>query len=91
MIGDFILHGVDEFAALPWDKLDPEECTQEWTFSEGGYGLEKETITISFFEGEIRHIWVLPSAIEAMFRIHSKCEAQNAIRKVKIALEIYDD
>lgn len=39
-----IVHPVEEFASLPWDKLDPEKCGWDWSFCWGGYGNDENTV-----------------------------------------------
>jgi hypothetical protein len=85
---DWVVHKLEEFPQLPWDKLDPQECSKDWSFGRGGHGFDNKTYTISMYEGDICHIWPLPAPIAAMIEMHSSVAVEEALRQVRVALHI---
>lgn len=73
-----IVHLVDEFASLPWGKLDLSRCGLDWTigrgfFGEGVYHLvvhteDRETDTWISSE-----YWELPTALGAIIAYLRDC------------------
>jgi hypothetical protein len=84
MIGD-VIDKADEFDKLPWNQLDPERCTKDWSFGRGGYGLKDEQWTISLYDKHdmSANIWVLPEPLSAVLSILKKSSSEEALRQFK--------
>lgn len=84
-----IIHKADEFKNLPWDKLDPEKCSRDWSFGRGGHGFHDETYTVSIprdKDGFIWDIWELPAPLSAMFKMRETCDIADTQRKIRNAI-----
>jgi hypothetical protein len=88
---DTVVHTLAEFPDLPWHKLDPERCTQDWSFGRGGHGFDDKTYTISMYEGrDVCHIWPIPAPLAAMMRIHSQVAVRERVRAIRDLLSLED-
>lgn len=88
---DTILHTASEFHKFPWDKLDPQTCTRDWSFGYGGYGFGPRVMTISYPEdatGNLWHVWECPEPLGALVQIARSAEAEEARRQVRIAIGV---
>ena len=86
-----ILHKVEEFPNLPWDKLDPERCSYDWSFGWGGYGNRDRTLTISIPDEHddcLWHIWVVPEPIVAMMNMYRDIGVGELKNKFKALFDI---
>ena len=85
-----LVHGVDEFHNVPWNKLKAEGCTRDWTFGRGGHGLPEGTWTIQTHSGKYSntwHYWVVPEAIGAMLEMKARCDVNRAKREIRNAFQ----
>ena len=89
--GGNVVHGVEEFANLPWERLDPERIGRDWSFGKGGYGFSDDTWTVSYPDDErniVWHVWALPSAIVAIIKSWSEIAVKNKLEQIHKALNI---
>jgi hypothetical protein len=86
-----VIHRVSEFADLPWDKLDPDRCTRDWSFGRGGYGLPEGTWTIRVFcnfddVSLAQDVWVLPPSLAAILDLVGKTSEERGRDNVRDAI-----
>jgi hypothetical protein len=79
-----IIHKLDEFNKIPWDKLNPTECSKTWSF---GYGSNDSIYTISIPKDQYTEdVWELPLAIGTMLKISYERGKEEIKREVRIIL-----
>ena len=76
-----VFHPVEDFPNLPWDQLDPEQCTRAWSYGFGGNDLlpSQTTLCIPHEDGSA-DIWVMPDALTALIRM-SREIGENSVRR----------
>ena len=84
------VHPEADFGKLDWTKLKPDECTRNWSFGYGGYGLPDEKMVITVVEkGTLdADIWVVPDAFRAIVRTVEEIARRCVQDAVKTALGI---
>lgn len=88
---DTTVHKLDEFKDLPWDCMDPDRCSYDWSFGTGGHGLPNDALTIQYPDDKKAdhwHIWELPTQIAAMVRIARQAEAESVRHDIRQVLGV---